>query len=412
MNRACISAALTGEFAMWTNVNIDTSTKLYQVNVSRVVTPDYHYRITHDLPLPDQPYSLSIIDHPSPIFSRTKDYLDGKLLTNYGVSQFSMKSNDPLWSSGLANCLAQLQSLQRGRRNKLLAKIKGQSLPLLMLYKERHQTSKLVTKFLDDMLFCATHIRNPKAILRRYGYARPVSRKKLAYLRRFASRGLTTVGETWLQYRFAWGPLFKDISDSFEAAAMSEKKGISSKVTAGLPFEFVHARTSRKQDGVTGQTGTFSMTGGYHITCRYLITDATLAIAAQVQNLEFTLWDSIPYSFMVDRLVNIGKYLDLRYATAGVAFSSGHETTFYECNAQYDERNIFDGYQNLVSGSPRYYFVSDYSGPPKKSVSLNRSLLSAFPEPTLEYPYKDFFQGASRIADVASLVLQRFKLKT
>lgn len=397
---------------MWTNTNIDTSTQLYQVSVVRAVTPDYHYRVTHGLPLPDQPYSLSIIDHPSPIFSHTRDYLRGKLLTDYGPYQFSMKSNDPLWSSGQAYCLDQLSKLQAGRRNKLLAKIKGQSLPLIMLYKERHQTGKLVTKFLDDMLFCATHIRNPKAILKRYGYKKTVSMKKLAQLRRFASRGSTTIGNAWLQYRFAWTPLLKDIADSLNAAAVSEKKGISSKVTAGLPFEFTRNRTTRTMDGVTGPTGVFTMSGGYHITCRYLITDATLAVAAQIQNVEFTVWDSIPYSFIVDRLVNIGKYLDLRYATAGVAFSSGHETTFYKCKASYDEQNVYDYYQKLVDKSAAYYFVTDYSGPPKKSVSLNRSQLYAFPEPVLEYPYKDFFNSASRIADVASLILQRFKLKT
>ena len=397
---------------MWHDTNIYTDYRLYQVSVVRALTPDFQYRISHDLPLPDQPYSLSIVDHPSPIFSRTRDYLWGELLNDY-KSYFSMRSNDPLWSSGFAACLDKLDKLQAGRRNKLLAKVKGQSLPLLMLYKERHETGKLVTKFLDDMLFCARHIRNPKAILNRYGYKKPLGpMRSIAKLRRFASRGTTTIGQAWMQYRFAWSPFLADIADSLNAAAASEKKGISSKVTAGLPFEFTHVRSSRRQDGAVGQTGTFSMKGGFHITCRYLITDATLAMAAQIQNLEFTAWDSMPYSFLIDRLVNIGKYLDLRYATAGVGFSSGHETTFYECNAQYDKQNVYDYNQNLVDRSDPYCYVTDYSGPPKKSVSLNRTLLTAFPEPTLEYPYKDFFGNAARIADVATLVLQRFSLKT
>lgn len=396
---------------MWSNVNIDTESKLYQVNVSRAKTPGYHQLVVDGRPIPDQPYSLSIIDHPAPYFIHTVDYFRGKKLTDYGTSAYSMKSNDPLWSSGLTNANARLTELQAGRRNKLLAKIKGQSLPLIMLYKERHQTGKLVTKFLDDMLYCAAHIRNPKAILRHYGYRKQLSPSRLRRLRVYATKSTHSIGDAWLQYRFAWSPLLKDIEDSLSAAAASEKKGKGFKVTAGLPFEFTLPRTSRKQDGVTGHTGSFVMTGGYHITCRYYITDATLAIAAQVQNVEYTVWDSIPYSFLIDRLVNIGKYLDLRYATAGVGFSTGHETTFYKCTATYDDQNIFNGYGNLTDRSAAYYFVEDYSGPPKKSLSLNRTILTAFPEPTLEYPYKDFFGSSSRIADVAALVLQRFKLK-
>lgn len=396
---------------MWSNVNIDNKNKLYQVNVVRAVTPGYYQLVADGRPIPDQPYSLSIIDHPAPYLVHTVDYLRGKKLTDYGGNTFTMKSNDPLWSSGLANTSSRLAKLQANRRNKLLAKIKGQSLPLIMLYKERHQTGKLVTKFLDDMLYCAAHIRNPKAILRRYGYRKQLAPSRLRRLRAHATKGTKTIGDAWLQYRFAWLPLLKDIEDSLNAAAESEKKGKGFKVTAGLPFEFTHSRTSRKQDGVTAHTGSFAMTGGFHITCRYYITDSTLAIAAQIQNVEYTAWDSIPYSFLVDRLVDIGKYLDLRYATAGVGFSTGHETTFYECTAKYDDQNIFDSYQNLTDRNAVYYFVENYSGPPKKSLSLNRTILTAFPEPTLEYPYKEFFGNGSRIADVAALVLQRFKLK-
>ena len=394
------------------NVNIDTASEKYIQTCSGAETADYRKRLAEGLYLNPLPYRLTIFKQPGPTRQTTIEWFRGEAINRY-FSSATMADNHPLRTTALDHFSRNVMNdVTVSRRNKLLAKIQGQSLPLLMLYKERKQTNDLIIKFLDDALFCAKNIRNPRAILKRYRWKQPLPPgKTLKRLRSIASQGTSRIGDVWLQYRFAWSPLLNDIEVSLNAAAAAEKKGKLFKARAGTEFASTFVRSKHNQDGVTGPLGTVTREGYYGLWTSYLINDATLAALAQISNAEFTLWDGIPYSFVIDRLVNVGQWLDLRYATAGVIFEGGCETTFYKDHFNLCAHELYSSYGETLSSIGVYGFEAFYSGPPRTDIVMNRVVMSSFPRPELEYPYKDFANGPKRIMDYAALIRQRFKLK-
>lgn len=394
------------------NVNIDTRTEKYIQNCRGAETADYRELLAEGKYLNPLPYTLTIFKQPGPTRSVTIEWFRGDAVGRY-FSSDTMADNHPLRSTALQYFTETVMTdLTVSRRNKLLAKIQGQSLPLLMLYKERKQTNDLIISFLDDALFCAKNIRNPRAILKRYRWKKPLPPgKTLKKLRAIASQGSTRIGDVWLQYRFAWSPLLADIEAGLNSAAKAEQKGKLFKARAGTKFSHTFVRSKHDQDNVTGPLGTVVRDGYYGLWTSYLITDASLAALAQVSNAEFTLWDGIPYSFVIDRVVNIGQWLDLRYATAGVTFEGGCETTFYKDQFNLCEHELYSYYGKTLGSIGVHGFESFYSGPSRTDIVMNRVVMASFPRPELEYPYKDFANGAVRIMDYATLIRQRFKLK-
>lgn len=390
-------------------VNINTPTYRRVSFQQKSITPHYFARMAAGEIIPDQPYAMT------EIVSEAASYRKWSVWREYNPNRIIIPEqhrcigdNDTQISARVANELL-IADLIKGRDNKLLSKIKGQTLPLIMLYKERHQTGRMVTKLLDDMVFFARNYRRPERLLQHYGFARNPRRNSYVWrnyrraIRRYnAQKAVKTVGDYYLEWRFGWGPLFSDLEAGLKANAEAEKKGMRTSARAGLPYEFensyIHPEPSNAAvDGHCVSRGYYGLKATYHIT------DIALAAAVQIMDVPETVWDMTPWSFIIDRVVNISKYLNLRNATAGMEFISG-------CRSDYRVHTI-TGISNVktgmtVSGSPLIYHTV-WNGPPRVEVSFNRTPMSGFPEPTLEYPWHDFFDS-NYIADYVTLINQRF----
>lgn len=372
-------------------------------------TPNYFARVAAGEIIPDQPYAMSEIVSEAACFRKWsvwRQYDPDSIIIP--EQRRCISDGDFQIGARIAN-EARIADLIAGRDNKLLSKIKGQTLPLLMLYKERHETGRMITKLLDDMVFFARNYRRPMKLLAHYGYSRNPKRNSYAWrhfnraVRRYKTKkAMMTVGDYYLEWRFGWSPLFADLKTSLEANAEAEKKGIRTSARAGLPYKFTNSYISPDPQyaAVDGQCVS---EGYYGIKASYHITDVTLAAAVQIMDIPETVWDMVPWSFVVDRVINVSKYLNLRNATAGVEFISGHRSD-YRVHTITGISNVKVG--ESVGGSPIYYHTV-WDGPPRVEVSFNRTLMFGFPSPTLEYPWRNFFDD-KYIADYVTLINQKF----
>lgn len=387
---------------MYAEVNISEGMRRF-VHCERTLTPNFRELIASGSPLPDNPYLVkSWIADPGKYYFVVSG--PGGSSTQGPYSRY-IRDNDMLRTSALLDLDAQIAKLVNGRRNKALKKIKGASIPLIMLWKERHETGKMVTKFLDDMLFFARNVRNPKRLLAHY---KPIASKS-DYTRRFLlnpkkvqelireTRKAPTIGDAYLQWRFGWGPLYADIIESLSAAEVSEKKGFTTRVKSSMNFNF-HCEVPTDIDGRMG--GTANVEGRYTIGYKYRITSVSLQRAAMLMDIPTTLWDAVPWSFIIDRVVNISKYLDLRNATAGVEFSSGYEST--------KKLYTFSPEDTVVPLNPGFFRYTLGSLPKRTEESYQRTILSGFFDPILEFPVSDFFDS-NYWGDYAALIRQRFR---
>lgn len=395
-------------------VNISTTQVLKQITVSKTRFSRYKEYQDNNWPLPALPYFMQKDEASGGMVIQTDEqrvlsgtYYTGSPPRTIEFWKEPLGTLESLYTVPLASLESQTADLITNRQNKLLDKIKAQSLPLIMMYRERHRTGKLVLKFLDDCIFFAANFRHPKRILNRYGYQHSVNNVMLARLKRIGKNKNLSVGEKWLEYRFAWTPLYHDIKDSFAAAEKAEAKYSSFRQQAGLPFEYKYSKT------VDGKTSYGTRKGSYKIAVNYAVNDLTLAGVSMLMDVPTALWDGVPWSFVIDRIADVSSFLDRQNATLGTSFTSGYETLFYEQTIGFSKtavsHQLFQKWNYGNYSSMDSIVTTTDMRPPRSRLYLKRTVLTQYPKPTLEFELFDV--KAAHIIDYISLIKQRFSRK-
>lgn len=132
----------------------------------------------------------------------------------------------------------------------------------------------------------------------------------------------------------------------------------------------------------------------------YCIDDASLALYSQSQSFMATGWDSVPYSFIVDGLVNVSKFLECSNATLGIRFLSGYKSVVVRAASSLKPIPYFwNGSWKL-----RYDQLPSY----RTQLTFNRQILTDFPVPKLEFPYEDYLT-TQHVVDLGALAIQKLK---
>lgn len=170
--------------------------------------------------------------------------------------------------------------------------------------------------FLGELRETLQMIRNPAKALRRGvdDYYRSAKKRSRGLPPKRANR---VVQDTWLEYVFGWKPLINDISDANNA--LSDKPSRT--------FVPVMSTRSRTNSSVTVGGGSFSIYEWKYIldtqtvaSSRYkgaCVSSASNPVKKGLSkwgispdNFVPTVWELIPYSFLVDYFTNIGQVLD------------------------------------------------------------------------------------------------------
>lgn len=223
-----------------------------------------------------------------------------------------------------------------------------------------------------------------------------------------------TAGDAWLQYRFAWKPLIHDIQDSVVAAAEYEKKMHTFFVRSGEKFEHSESVDYYNNPLIGNDTWTGKRKGWVGMGIGYTFTDITLSALSTFTNLPATAWDAVPWSFVIDRIVDVSSYLDLFDATSGAGFTNGYRTQFFTTTIVPSSNAVMyypDIIRRFVHRDGRTYHMSRNHCPPREDVYMKREVLYRFPDPKLIFPMS---LKNEHLVDYAALLRQlraRFKRK-
>lgn len=376
------------------------------ISVSKTKTPDYKKRVEQGLPLPDNPYSLLITKHVQQKVAYDFIYANGSVQTGSldnwsiinetGWSDSARRNKENSWISVL--------------NNKVLEKVKGQSLPIIQLYVERKETASALRKLIDESIFIARNVRRPSKIFKKFGRSTTTRqyRKVRNSVRLLASKKNESVGSAWLQYRMFLTPLYHDVMSGLAANADYEKKIHTSSVSASAKFQenldFTGSTysllipTSRRE-------GVWSIKGGAKMKVTYSITDTSLSALTSLADPLAVAWDLVPWSFIVDRFADLGSYLELRNATVGTSFRTGCLSYFFEWTATPSTPWVNTYYPNQLLWSINGYKhefrgVENFTA---REISTGRRVLSTFPPVVLEFPFR---QGWKQITDEIVLLRQ------
>lgn len=188
------------------------------------------------------------------------------------------------------------------------------------------------------------------------------------------------LADTWLEYSFGWTPLINDIKDASYALEriklrLNERK-------------FVKAVATRRYDG-THLFGTDTMEGAHQIYARsHEYSEAIVVYRGSVilpigdrslmtrQNLGFTwsnfvptLWELVPYSFLVDYFTNIGDVLSA-WAMWDVNFGWKNRTTIVR---RVREMQTL-GFTGQFNYNPDWYNITERQAMPTISETETRDV--------------------------------------
>lgn len=256
--------------------------------------------------------------------------------------------------------------------NKLLSKLKDQTVNLSIAFAQRAKTAALIT---DSVRKVTGYINDISRVVRSY--------KKSLRSKKAKGRLMSTwkeIPQAWLIWNYGIIPTMLDVegaitalekadNGSFDRYLLTVKSGF--KVKTSRSFQ----TTNRCSFGIDDFTWSFkeeetlSMLG--RIDCRLRSPEYLKASELGVVNLGQTVWDVIPYSFVVDWFVNVGEYISLLDANVPWEFRGGSRTFFQEGTVKLKDVSLLRGTVSSTSSSNAYV------------RSFERTVMNGFPLPTL-----------------------------
>lgn len=280
--------------------------------------------------------------------------------------------------------------------NKLLVKIKDQSINLAQAYAERAQTSSLIYTSAKRIATAAFMLRKGNWVeaSRHLGYS--PTRREREHLKRAVLLGSKNqrkiLADSWVELQYGWKPLLSDVQG---AALMLAKNAVEGKLieSARVQKEYLKKASNKAiyknyySQIQTTLTRSATLTELVKMKVWYSIDSPLAHTFAQSGILDPLVlgWELLPWSFVVDWFLPVGNWLNSFNATVGLTFLTGYQSKEYE-------------YLVLYENDKGHYLRSEQS--------YIRTPLTAFPSPTLPRPKNPV--SSEHIANAMALLQQAF----
>lgn len=282
------------------------------------------------------------------------------------------------------------ESLRQAALGKAQRKIKDQHLSLGVTFGEARETANLLldTARRSAVALGAASVGDWKTAVRTLWkgdvfdyYGRHKSRHGSViqfYDRRSGNRigsvksGASTLVERFLELKFGWLPLYKDLYDSFEhLARLLSDRGFDVRSAASATHRFNRVE-EESFEGLPIQRKEFgSVTRKYTFVYRQAYPDALLHLKQTgLTNPLAIAWQLKPLSFVFDWFLPMGRYLDLLDYDLGLSLTKACLTTFEKTTVRYNVR---------VAGSHSGYENYGRWKALKEVVECTRTPITAFP---------------------------------
>lgn len=174
--------------------------------------------------------------------------------------------------------------------------------------------------------------------------------------------GKRGAADNWLAVQYGWLPLLTDVKGAVQALAKRQRPPVfvfHGSATANDSRQFFH-------DNIGGTAGLDSREVGYTSTTKFALafsmrnhTSRTLS-SLGISDPALLVWELLPYSFVVDWFLPIGKYLESVNYTEGLSYRWGFTVEFSKNSWQIStpgQRVVTGAYTRVDSGGP--VIVSD-----------------------------------------------------
>lgn len=239
---------------------------------------------------------------------------------------------------------------------------------------------------------------------------RPKVYRDVTYRDRNRPKSNFSFGDIWLEYQYGWRPLLNDIYGAAEVLAGNH--------AAAKPLRFTATASATIQKLGASAPCYFSVNGSNYASrvdysvaekCRYVLEvvedQAWLNHLAStgLTNPLLLAWELVPYSFVVDWFIPIGKYLEQLEYARGLTFRRGTVSSNKTGGAEvkYYLSSVTPGYYPGTTNGKGFSIV-------KKSKT--RTLLGSFPYQ--KFPSLRPNLGVSQVLSGLALLTQLLKGRT
>lgn len=296
----------------------------------------------------------------------TKQYWDGLCTTSYVIgnsgfpsfSQIGSQAGFTLTSDGVGS----LTTNEVGRINtQLLAKAGQRQVNWGETLGESKSTVRMLTRAFSTLIRAFMAARRGKFNLV----------AKLLKVRRLRLPKSKSVAEKWLAYQYGWAPLMGDVYDSYKFL----QRGFNTRMQVLAVTTRFTIDISQKWSHNHWDKNTVSGTKRCSGKMFYRLADNFLSRLNQVGliNPAEVAWALVPFSFVVDWFVPVGRYLEALSARVGLTFVDG----YYGCSVQ--TRSVLKGYKR----TPGAYVLmgTNSSEIHRVSSSYRRTVMTSLPWP-------------------------------
>lgn len=168
--------------------------------------------------------------------------------------------------------------------------------------------------------------------------ARRLDVKELNKLFPMSSRKSTsqTASGLWLERKYGWLPLLRDVHDSVSAMDENLSRRRSPSVVSTVHVSKSRVENSQRDFDLQGSPrilghGNLQIRHTRRLTLRYRISDLSAYTAASfgLTNPASLAWELIPFSFVADWFVPVGDYLSTLDAGIGIEILTGFQSSKY-----------------------------------------------------------------------------------
>lgn len=292
--------------------------------------------------------------------------------------------------------------VNNGANNKALANLKNGKTSMGLAFAERRKTATHVNDTIRSIARAVSAVKR--------GDMRSATRALKAQHRGKDTTASVEFSKRWLEIQYGWRPLIGDVSDAVQA--LNERDAADpQRYTVSAIGKFNHTTDVTVHRAAGPIYRGFELSSERVQTTRHFSkhrVDAFVdnAFLGELNNFGFLdaasiAWEVVPWSFVADWFLPVGKYLDLITATAGLNFRSGSVSHVHEIN-----RTIS---HSLECDTRSYRPVSQSVGflpCNSRRFELRRSVMSSFPTPSLSLS-KDPMRGL-RVMNAVALLRSKF----
>lgn len=221
------------------------------------------------------------------------------------------------------------------------------------------------------------------------------------------------LSDIWLQYRFAASPLIRSVADALDAYS-SLPPSLPERLTARgkSKDDYLVTADNVPQGGVYDPYLFFHLERGemldWHASILYTVSnpvyDWRYRLGFRVKDVPTTIWQVMPYSFMVDRVLDVTSFSKgvLNLADPNVKILAASSRRKYEIVQSYKLSHMVNGGGVNRSGQGETHREKHYS---YDRTPWSPSIKDTVPQLTL----RNLVDDATKIADLAALIYQRVK---